>query len=452
MHTAPNGRSLTSQELHALLEVAQDALFVTDPSGEVVYMNASAKDLYGIGDRIELHGGSINLRAHSFEAFDFRTLAGVRVADEDRPVVRALRGERYRDVELMVRRFGDDDPRVYVYSGSQLEADPPLSVLTVRDETDRWRSERRYRVAFEADPAPSVIAHLADMRIVQANRGMAELTGLTADGLTTRSLTDLEPFHRHTAMLTIATQRLLSGDPTHKAKMALRAADGAQVMVLLSARAIEVDGRQCGIYTFVDITALEDEQREHEATQDLLRETVREHANERDVMAYLAIFDSLTRIPNRRGLDVRLAEEVVRAERYGIELSVLLLDVDHFKNVNDEHGHDAGDAALRQVAHLLQEACRGPDFVGRWGGEEFMMILPETGPAAAMDVASRVRVRVADETFDGVGNLTVSIGVASFESGATTDTLFRRVDRAMYAAKRGGRNRIEVATAGLYDG
>ncbi|TVR88388.1 MAG: sensor domain-containing diguanylate cyclase [Trueperaceae bacterium] len=452
MHTATNGRELTQRELYALLEAGQDALFVTDPSGEVVYMNVAAIHLYGIGDRIEQHGGSINLRTHSFEAFDFRTLEGVRVADENRPVVRALRGERYRDVELLVRRFGDDDPRVYVYSGTLLEGDPPLSVLTVRDETDRWRSERRYRVAFEADPAPSVIARLADMHIVQANHGMAELTGLTTDDLTTRSLTDLEPFHRYIDMLTIATNRLLSGDATHKIKMSLRTSDGAQVMVLLSARAIEVDGRQCGIYTFVDITALETEQREHLATQDLLARSVREHADERDVMAYLAIFDTLTRIPNRRGLDVRLAEEFVRAERYGSALSVLLLDIDHFKAVNDEHGHDVGDAALRQVAHLLQEACRGPDFVGRWGGEEFMMILPETDTAAATDVASRVRARIADETFASISGLTVSIGVASFEPGTTTDALFRRVDRALYAAKRNGRNRVEVATPGLYDG
>ena len=451
MHTATNGRSLTTQELHALLEGGQDALFVTDPSGEVVYMNAAAIHLYGIGDRIEENGGSINLRTHSFEAFDYRTLEGVRVADEDQPVVRALRGERYRDVELLVRRFGDDDPRVYVYSGNYLDGDPPLSVLTVRDETDRWRSERRYRVAFEADPAPSVIARLADMSIVQANHGMAELTGLAEDALTARALTDLQPLHRYTDMLTIATKRLLAGDGTHKVKMSLRAADGTEIIVLLSARAIEVDGQQCGIYTFVDISALETAQRDHEETQDLLKQTVREHADERDVMAYLAIFDALTRIPNRRGLDVRLAEEFVRAERYGGALSVLLLDIDHFKAVNDEHGHDVGDDLLRQVAHLLQEACRGPDFVGRWGGEEFMMILPEAGPAAAREVASRVRARVEEEAFAGVGGLTVSIGVASFEPGVTTDTLFRRVDRALYTAKRKGRNRVEVAPAGEDD-
>ena len=433
-----------------MLEGGQDALFVTDPSGEVVYLNAAARHLYGFEDRVEQRGGSINLRDRSFETFEFRTLEGAPVADGDRPEVRALRGEVYRDVELLVRHVGDDNPRVYVYSGTLLEGDPPLNVLTVRDETDRWRSERRYHVAFEADPAPSVIARLADMCIVQANEGMAELTGLATNALETRSLTDLEPLHAYTEVLTVATDRLRAGDRTHKVKTSLRTVDGTAV-TLLSARAIEVDGQQCGIYTFIDISALESEQREHHVTQDLLSKTVREHANEKDVLAYLAIFDSLTRIPNRRGLDVRLAEEFVRAERYGIELSVLLLDLDHFKVVNDEHGHDAGDATLRQVAYLLQEACRGPDFVGRWGGEEFMMILPETGAAAARDVASRVRARVEDEAFVGVGSLTLSIGVASFEAGDSTDSLFSRVDRALYAAKRNGRNRVEVAPSGQDD-
>jgi diguanylate cyclase (GGDEF)-like protein/PAS domain S-box-containing protein len=451
MHANSNGRNLTAQALHALLEGGQDALFVTDPSGEVVYMNAAARHLYGFENRIERRDGRINLRVHSLEAFDVRTLEGVRVGHEDQPLVRALRGERYRDVELLVRRSGDDDPRMYVYSGSRLDGDPPLSVLTVRDDTDRWRSERRYRVAFEADPAPSVIARLADMRIVQANQGMAELTGLAADTLTTRSLTDLEPLHQVTDVLEITTERLLSGTRIHKVKTSLRSAHGTEVTVVLSARAIEVDGQPCGIYTFIDLSELETEQREHQETQDLLSKTMREHADERDVLAYLAIFDALTRIPNRRGLDVRLAEELLRAERYGGALSILLLDVDHFKTVNDQHGHDAGDAALRQVAVLLQEACRGPDFVGRWGGEEFMMILPETGSADAVDVASRARVRVENAAFVGIGSLTLSVGVASFEAGDTTDTLFRRADRALYAAKMRGRNRVEVAPNGQHD-
>jgi diguanylate cyclase (GGDEF)-like protein/PAS domain S-box-containing protein len=316
----------------------------------------------------------------------------------------------------------------------------------VRDETDRWRSERRYRVAFETDPAPSVIVRLADLWIVQANEGMSELTGIDHGRLTSRLLTALKPLHQSDD-LDAAIERLRGGERIHKLKRLLRAADGTEVHALISARAIEVDGQACGIFTCIDISDLETAQREHLETQERLRTTLREHADEKVIMAYLAIIDPLTRVLNRRGLSAQLAEELLRAQRYGSAFSVLLLDLHHFKAVNDEFGHDAGDAALLEVAQLLEEVCREPDIAGRWGGEEFMVILPESGPGAARDVASRVRERMEHEEFAGVGPLTASIGVASNRSGNSAESLLKRADRALYAAKSGGRNRVEVAPA-----
>ncbi len=435
---------LTPRALHALLDGVEDALFVTDPLGHVLFMNPAAKSLYGIEDRLDAHGSTINLREHSLENFVFRTLEGVVVADENRPVVRALRGERYRDVELVVQRIGDADPRVYVFSGHHVTENPPMSVLWVRDETDRWRSERRYRAVFEADPAPSVIFRLDDLRIIDANQGMAALTGFDVGDLTNRSLTDLEPLRRN-ADFGEVVERLRTGAYLHKVRTPLRTANGLDVQVLLSARAIEVDGRACGLFTYIDVSDLETEQREHQLTQDLLTTARREHADEKAVLAYEAIFDPLTRLPNRRGLDVRLAEEVLRAQRYGNVFSVLMLDLDHVKILNDTHGHDAGDEALRQLASVLQDAARGSDFVGRWGGEEFLILLPESGRSAARTSADRIRAGIEQESFVGVGDLTVSIGVATFEPGDSADSLFKRADRALYTAKERGRNRVEVA-------
>ncbi len=443
----PTTPELTSPALRALLEGVQDALFVTDPTGRVLFMNPAAKTLYGIEDRIDTGGATINLRDHSLETFVFRTLEGVRIADEDRPVVRALRGERYRDVELVVQRTGDADPRVYVYSGHRIEGEPQLSVLTVRDETDRWRAERRYRAVFEADPAPSVVFRLDDLRIIEANEGMSALTGFDVQDLKDRSLADLEPLHLDRDLAT-AVERLRAGARLHKVRMRLRTADGPEVQVLISARTIEVDGRACGLFTYIDVSDLETEQRDHQQTQDLLTRTLRAHADEKAVWAYLAIFDPLTRIPNRRGLDVRLADEVQRSERYGSAFSILMLDVDHFKEINDVHGHAVGDDVLRQIARVLQDAARGSDFVGRWGGEEFLVVLPESGPDAASASAERIRARIEHEAFEGVGHLTVSVGVATFEASDSVDRLFERVDRALYAAKARGRNRVEVAPGG----
>ena len=437
---------LTPQELQAVLEDVQDALFVTGPSGEVIYMNSAAIELFDVEEHYGAGNESINLQDHLLDGYDMRTLGGVSVARDDQPLVRALRGEAYRDVELLVQHAGEEHPRVYVFSGKRIDGSRPLGVLTVRDETDRWRAERRYRVAFETDPAPSVIARLEDLRILQANEGMEELTGLGKETLTDRALTDLEPLPQHDDLWDSA-ERLRTGERVHKLQRLLLRERETDVHVLVSARAIEIEGTACGIFTFIDTSELNAARRERREVLDLLNTTLRQHADEKAAMARLATTDPLTGIANRRGLNTRLSEERSRAERYGSTFCILLLDLDHFKAINDVHGHDAGDAMLREIAHLLQDTCREPDVAGRWGGEEFMMILPQIDVTEAEDVASRVRERVESEDAFGMGDLTISIGVASFEAGDTNDSLFARVDRALYAAKERGRNRVEVSAA-----
>lgn len=437
---------LTPQQLQAVIEDVQDALVVTDPSGHVIYMNAAAARLYDYEERGDAERESIDLQDHLLSGYEMRSLEGASVARDDQPWARALRGEAFEDVELLVQRVGEDRARVHVFSGKRLEGSPQLSVLTVRDETDRWRAERRYRVAFETDPAPSVVARLADLRILQANQGMKELTGLGKDALTKRSLTDLEPLRQHDDLRETA-ERLATGERVHKLQRLLVREHEMDVHVLVSARAIELEGEACGIFTFIDTSELDAARREGRMAEDRLNTTLREHASEKAEMAQLATTDPLTNVANRRGLNTRLSEELSRAERYGSTFSVLLLDLDHFKTINDTYGHHVGDSMLREVAHLLQDACREPDFAGRWGGEEFMMILPQIDLSEAEEVASRVRERIEDEDAAGMSDLTISIGVASFQMGDTHDSLFRRADRALYAAKERGRNRVEVAAA-----
>jgi two-component system cell cycle response regulator len=162
----------------------------------------------------------------------------------------------------------------------------------------------------------------------------------------------------------------------------------------------------------------------------------------------LATTDPLTRILNRRALLDRLTAEVDRARRFDSGLCLLLLDVDHFKSINDTAGHLAGDRVLRQIATLLEDAARKVDIVARYGGEEFVAILPETSAEGATTFAERLRERIAAHDFDlGTGqpaHLTVSIGIASFPSVrvASTEDLFARADEALYRAKSGGRNQV----------
>jgi diguanylate cyclase (GGDEF)-like protein len=161
----------------------------------------------------------------------------------------------------------------------------------------------------------------------------------------------------------------------------------------------------------------------------------------------LSISDPLTHIPNRRFLLQSLERELLRSARYHRPLALVLFDVDHFKAVNDQFGHPGGDDALRQLADRALRGVRSIDLVARFGGEEFVVVMPETDLKAAMMVAERLRQSVAAEPFHihTAGErqpITISVGVAVAEPGDTVDTLLQRADDALYEAKNGGRNKV----------
>lgn len=161
----------------------------------------------------------------------------------------------------------------------------------------------------------------------------------------------------------------------------------------------------------------------------------------------LAATDDLTMIANRRTFTSSLERELARGARSGEPVSLVILDLDNFKLVNDLHGHPAGDEALRNVAAALSIACRDLDTAARYGGEEFAVILPDCGPDRCLDIAERLREAVASAP--AVTPLTASAGVASYPSQAIdAESLVRVADDALLVSKRSGRNRTTVATAG----
>jgi two-component system cell cycle response regulator len=171
--------------------------------------------------------------------------------------------------------------------------------------------------------------------------------------------------------------------------------------------------------------------------------------NENARLEILAHTDPLTQVLNRRALTTRLGAEMERARRYQAVLTMLMLDLDHFKVVNDTHGHLVGDDVLRTVAGFLQSAIRSVDIVARYGGEEFVVVLPETDFPGGMVFAERVLAQIARHPFGathGPLSITASVGVAVYpgEGVATVDDLFVRADGALYRAKAGGRNRVAV--------
>ena len=163
----------------------------------------------------------------------------------------------------------------------------------------------------------------------------------------------------------------------------------------------------------------------------------------------LAVTDGLTRLMLRRPLMERLDLELKRAQEQGQPMSLVMLDIDHFKSVNDTYGHPAGDLVLREVAAVLRRSVRDVDLCGRYGGEEFVVILPQTPLDGAKLVAERVREAVAMRGFELRGErreITVSLGVATApEHGMEARALIGAADEALYASKQAGRNRVTLA-------
>ncbi len=162
-------------------------------------------------------------------------------------------------------------------------------------------------------------------------------------------------------------------------------------------------------------------------------------------MQILATTDTLTHVFNRIKYDELMKREIERVRRYNHPLSIIMFDIDHFKKVNDTYGHMVGDSVLCALAQIVKENLRETDSLIRWGGEEFVIIAPETDLQEAGKLARRIRKAAESYQFDQVGRVTISLGVTRFLKDDTEDAFIKRVDDAMYTAKKKGRNRVEVA-------
>jgi diguanylate cyclase len=166
-----------------------------------------------------------------------------------------------------------------------------------------------------------------------------------------------------------------------------------------------------------------------------------------DVLREAASIDYLTGVANRRTITHLLQSALDRAQEVGSVVSVILLDIDHFKLINDTFGHDIGDKVLIQLPNILQEHLRPSDTLGRWGGEEFVIVTNETNTAEAAQMSERLRKLLASHEFEQVGRCTASFGVTTSVLDDTPESLMKRADQALYLAKQAGRNCVEVVLA-----
>jgi diguanylate cyclase (GGDEF)-like protein/PAS domain S-box-containing protein len=299
-------------------------------------------------------------------------------------------------------------------------------------------SEAKFRATVDRLAEGVFLIDPAARAVVEANAAVLRMLGYTADEFT--ALRPAEIVADETPEAADRTARVVQAALARDGRCdlgrrQLRRKDGTLVPVEVRVSLLPADGAELHAVVVRDMT----EQVRHER-QLLEYQSNLEAAN--DKLRALAVTDALTGVKNRGAFDARLAEEFDRAARHGSPLSVVLLDVDHFKPFNDTFGHPAGDDVLRAVAAVLRRTARATDLVARYGGEEFVLILPETDRAGALTVAERCRRAVAGEAWD-LRAVTVSVGVSTMTpETADVAALVNEADVALYRSKQAGRNRV----------
>lgn len=188
----------------------------------------------------------------------------------------------------------------------------------------------------------------------------------------------------------------------------------------------------------------EELERHNAMLEQVVAERTRELIVKNRELERLSMTDRLTGLCNRMRLDAVVAEEIARSNRYQSKFSLILLDVDKFKSVNDTFGHQAGDSLLVEIAQVLDSHVRETDVVGRWGGEEFLVVCRESPLDASHAIAEKLRQAIELREYEIVGGRTASFGVAAYQAGETAHAMLARADQALYRAKSRGRNCVEV--------
>ena len=424
----------SERKFRALLEAAPDAMVIVDDHGHIALVNAQAERMFG-HRRQDLVGKSISelipRRLRAQHRHHVRRYAG------DAATARPMGG----DLELYgLRKDGTEFP--VEISLSPIETDEGLMVSSaIRDISARKQAvaelataEKLFRGAFDGSPIGMALTE-ADGRIVRVNGALCDLTGHTAQQLAGRRFDEFID-SPESAYDRRAVGALLSGERAHyKAEAELVHASGAQIWVALQATTITDDdgGARRFLLQVQDVT----HRRRYEEN-----------------LHYLATHDPLTGLHNRASFADQLDAHADLVRRYGSDGALLLLDLDHFKYVNDTLGHQAGDQVIARVAAVLGSRLRDSDVLARLGGDEFAALLPratlETATSVAEDLLEALRAeRIAVPGANGRA-MTASIGVAMFEASDTLrgENVLVNADVAMYDAKEAGRNQLALHVEG----
>ena len=405
----------SESELAAAQEIAQLGNWTWDIAGGTLAWSDEVYRIFGVQPA--------NFRPNYSDFLCF-----VHPADQERVTAAidlALNGPGDYDLEHRILR-ADGSQRTVHERGRIVRdaAGKPLRMRgTVQDVTERRALEDQLR--YERDLGETVLEGLPAIfflldeggRPIRWNRNLETVIGIPADGIGGhRGIECVDPADRYRVAAAIRkTLHEGSGD----VEAGLMSRNGWPIPYYLTGNRVELANEVFLVGFGVDLS----ERRRLEL--ELERQ---------------ASHDRLTGLYNRWKFEEALNLETERARRYGTEFSLIMFDIDRFKEVNDTYGHDVGDTVLQEMAAVVGQQIRRTDVLARWGGEEFMILLPETGREHARWLAEATRVRVAQTDFPGPGRLTISLGVTEYLNGETLSTLLKRVDQAMYEAKQRGRD------------
>ncbi|WP_136416547.1 sensor domain-containing diguanylate cyclase [Herbaspirillum sp. ST 5-3] len=428
----------SEERFHAIFDWVNDAIFIHDmATGTLLDVNRRMTEMYGYShdEALKLDVGTLSAGTPPYTQEDaLRRLAS------------AARGEPQTFEWLAKDKTGRLFWVEVAIRSARLDGQDRL-LVSVRDISERKQaqkalqeSEERYRSVIAA-LFEGILLLDADGAILASNPSAERMLGLTLDQLAGRTPFDPRwramhedgspfPGEAHPTWVTLQT-----GEPCHNVIMGVHKPDGTLTWMSTNSQPLYRPGDAkpyAVVASFADITERKRAEEDLQALQNQLREQ--------------AFRDPLTGLYNRRYLEETLWRELARAGREGHPLSILIGDVDHFKRLNDTYGHLAGDEVLRTLGRLLQHHARSSDIPCRYGGEEFVVVLPDMPPEAAQARAELVRRDVEDlHIAFGEAEIvaTLSIGVSSYPThGKTAEELIGAADHALYAAKQSGRNRV----------
>lgn len=412
------------KKLRNITDTMGEGIYVMDKQGVVTFVNPAASELLGYAEEDIL--GRIG-----HDLFHVHNQQGKKVPLKHCPIYHAVsQGKTYRDEDFFQRRDKSIFPVEVIGSPMWENGQVVGSVNAFFDITHRKsieeslrESEERFRISLENLPG-AVFVHDLEGRFLLVNRAACQQTGYSRKDLLKMNVGDIDPKAPTREDILYIWKNTKPGQSS-KIESFHTTRDGTQYPAEVFIDAIKINGQPAMLAVAFDISQ-------------------RKAAEEK--LSLMATTDELTGMWNRRHFTKAVRNALERAHRYQEIFSLLMLDIDHFKKINDTHGHAAGDAVLRHFAGLIRQSLRQVDLAGRFGGEEFAVILPHTDLDGAYVIAERLRQCIKNQPAqynDMEIPLSVSIGVASYhETIKDEDEIFKMADDALYEAKSKGRDLV----------